>query len=248
MHEQVLLGGEVAASVGGEEVALVALGPLLAAGAQLGALGRPRARTGRARRRAGRSRRSGACRRRRARASRAAAGRRAAWRARPRSRRSSSRAEVRRVCPRCRSPWICCTGTSGRAPSAAYAARSRPACSSSAGHHEQGGVEPGRHGVGDRGRGQGPVRGDRDLVAQHVVDLAQRLAEPGGLAGEVAAGVARRELGVGEQVADAGERELPPVGGGAQELLQHPEVQHARRRRRARPSRRAGRRARSRPG
>ena len=82
---------------------------------------------------------------------------------------------------------------------------------------------------------------------------AQRDAEPGGLAGEVAAHLVGVQVGLGEQVADAGQGEVPAVAGRAQELLEHRQVQWPPRRRRSRvpsprASRRARRRGRSRPG
>ena len=51
--------------------------------------------------------------------------------------------------------------------------------------------------------------------------LRGRQAEPVGLAGEVAADLVGVQVGLGEQVADAGQREVPAVAGGAQELLEH---------------------------
>ena len=75
---------------------------------------RRRPRSWRARRCAARSRSCAASRRRRARVSRGAVARPASSPARPRSRRSSSRDAVRRVWPRCRSPWICWTSSPSR--------------------------------------------------------------------------------------------------------------------------------------
>ena len=50
-------------------------------------------------------------------------------------------------------------------------------------------------------------------------------AEPGRLPGEVAAHLVGVQVGLGEEVADAGEGELPAVAGGAEELLEHRELE-----------------------
>ena len=49
-------------------------------------------------------------------------------------------------------------------------------------------------------------------------------AEPGGLAREVAADLVGVQVGLGEQVAHAGQREVPAVARGPQELLEHREL------------------------
>ncbi len=129
-----------------------------------------------------------------------------------------------------------------RAPNAA---RSVAACSASSGTTPSAASSRPVIVGGELGRGRGRPGLGRELVAQGLVHLAQRLAEPGRLAGEVAAGVVGVHLRVGEQRADAGQRQVPAVGGRAQELLQHRQLQRLARRRRRRASRRARRRARS---
>jgi hypothetical protein len=62
------------------------------------------------------------------------------------------------------------------------------------------------------------------VLGQVRVHLGQRDAEAGGLAGEVAADLVGVQVGLGEQVADAGQRQVPAVAGGAQELLEHREL------------------------
>ena len=97
------------------------------------------------------------------------------------------------------------------------------------GHHVERGVEPGGH----RGRQLGLLLGGADVGGEvggeGLVHLGQRLAQPGGLGGEVAADLVGVEVGLGEQVAHAGQRGVPAVGGGAQELLEHRQLQRARR-------------------
>ena len=166
---------------------------------------RPRRRPGRtsARRRAARSRRSGASRRRRARASRAAAARRAAWPARPRSRRSSSPG-------RCagsgrgggrRGP----AARSGRAARAArsYVARRASACAASSGTTSSAASSRAVIASASAPAASAPRRSVGKSSARTGVDLAQCLAEPGGLAGEVAADLVGVQVGLGEEVADA---------------------------------------------
>ena len=93
------------------------------------------------------------------------------------------------------------------------------------GYDAERGLEPSGHDRGQlRRRGRRAGLGG-EVVAQGLVHLAQRLAEPGRLAGEVAAGVVGVHLRVGEQRADAGQRQVPAVAGRAQELLQHRELQ-----------------------
>ena len=82
-------------------------------------------------------------------------------------------------------------------------------------------VEPVVHLVG---HGACVGRPDAERVAQLLVHLGERGAEPGRLGGEVAADLVGMEIGLGEQVADAGERDLPAVTRGAEELLQHREM------------------------
>ncbi len=55
--------------------------------------------------------------------------------------------------------------------------------------------------------------------------LAGGHPEPVGLAREVAADLVGVQVGLGEEVAHAGQRQVPAVAGGAQELLEHREVQ-----------------------
>ncbi len=88
----------------------------------------------------------------------------------------------------------------------------------------QRGVEPVVHRAGELGL-LGRVTGVAgEVLGQRVVGLAQRDAEPGRLTGEVAADLVGVQVTLGEQVADAGQRELPAVAGGAQELLEHREL------------------------
>ena len=60
------------------------------------------------------------------------------------------------------------------------------------------------------------------------MDLGGRRAEPGRLGREVAADLVGVQVCLGVEVADAGDRELPAVGGGAEEVAEHPEVAAAR--------------------
>ena len=93
------------------------------------------------------------------------------------------------------------------------------------GHHGGRGVEPGGHRRAQVAHlGAGALRG-REVLGQHPVHVGQRLAQPGRLAGEVAAHLVGVQVRLGEQVADAGEREVPPVARGAQELLEHGELE-----------------------
>ena len=131
---------------------------------------------------------------------------------------------VRRVWPRCRSPWTCCTVEAGQRAHPVVRRAQGVGVRRQLGHDVERGVEPGGHRVGERGRGVGAAALGREVLGQHGVHLAQRLAEPGGLAGEVAAGLVGVQVGLGEEVAGAGEREVPAVAGGAQELLEHREL------------------------
>ena len=101
--------GAGALGVAVAERVAVALGPLGRRGRRAAAGCRPRPAGG-----GRRSRTSAACRRRRAAASRAAAGARGRPSARPRSRGAPSAATVRSTWPRCRSPWMRCSGDLGR--------------------------------------------------------------------------------------------------------------------------------------
>ena len=81
--------------------------------------------------------------------------------------------------------------------------------------------QPSAHHGGRRGTVErlGP-----ELLAEHLVDLAHRDPEAVGLAGEVAADLVGVQVGLREQVAGTGQGQLPAVAGGAQELLQHREL------------------------
>ncbi len=212
-----------------EERLAVALGPLASAVGELAC--RRRARTAAC---AGpRSRTIAACRRRRARPSPAAAGRPAAWRARPRSRRAS----IRRWC-----------GGSGRgggrralaagpAPSTGIVERrrgrgrpakvvgvARPRPAPRRPRSASRASMPPRRSCGApssvHGRGKG--------LAQGGVHLGRGLARAGTpRPGEVAADLVGVQVALGEQVAHAGQRQLPAVGGRAQELLQHRQAARA---------------------
>ena len=61
-------------------------------------------------------------------------------------------------------------------------------------------------------------------AVQNVLVVGGGLAEPVGLAGEVAADLVGVQVGLGVQVADADLGQLPPVAGGLEELLQHRQV------------------------
>ena len=92
------------------------------------------------------------------------------------------------------------------------------------GHHLERGVEPRAHGVGQLGERLGSAVVDREVLGQVLVDLPQRLAQAGRLGGEVTAGLVGVQVGLDEQVAGAGQRQVPAVAGGAQELLEHREL------------------------
>ena len=137
---------------------------------------------------AARSRSCAASRRRRATASRGAGARRAAWPARPRSPRSSS-------------PTRCAASGRGggrRGPAAPRARRGRDLVEERAqrlrvrlelGYDARARRPAGRASRRELGGRRGGPGLGREVLAQRVVDLAQRLAEPGRLAGEVAAGL-----------------------------------------------------------
>ena len=93
------------------------------------------------------------------------------------------------------------------------------------GYDLDGGVEPRGHGGSQPGVVGHRALSGREVLGQQRVDRADRLTQPLRLAGEVAADLVGEEVGLGEQVAHAGQRELPPVAGGAEELLQHRELQ-----------------------
>ena len=190
--------------------------------------------TSRARRPAGRSRRCAASRRRRARASRAAAARPAAWRARPRSRRSSSPARCAGSGPRCRSPWICWTveAVEARRPSS-KTARSAVGVRRELGYDGERGVEPVVIARRARPRRRGRPRLGREVLAQErraPRAAPRRAGSPRRRSRRRPRAACRSALG--EQVADAGQRQVPAVAGRAQELLEHRELQRLRRRRR----------------
>ena len=77
-------------------------------------------------------------------------------------------------------------------------------------------LEPGRHRTGECGGGVLAAPLDREVGGQVAMHLGQRLAEPGRLGGEVAAGGRGVHLGLAEQVADRGQRHVPAVRRGAQ--------------------------------
>ena len=64
----------------------------------------------------------------------------------------------------------------------------------------------------------------REVLGEVGVHLGQGDAEPCRLTGEVAADLVGVEVGLGEEVADAGQGQVPAVGGGAEELLEHREL------------------------
>jgi hypothetical protein len=94
-----------------------------------------------------------------------------------------------------------------------------------AGYDGQRRLEPAEHRLGQRGQVAGVPRLGGELVGEHVVDLGGRQAQPFGLTGEVPAHLVGVQVGLGEQVPNAGEREVPAVAGGAQELLQHRQLE-----------------------
>ena len=85
----------------------------------------------------------------------------------------------------------------------------------------EGGVEPALHRVGQGGRRRGVTLLDREVRGQVGVHLGERRTEPCGLAGEVAADLVGVQVGLGEEVAHAGQGEVPAVARGAEELLEH---------------------------
>ena len=88
-------------------------------------------------------------------------------------------------------------------------------------HVDRGG-QPVAHGGGQRRHlvGGPDARPGSASASVSWVSASAR-AQPGGLAGEVATDLLGVQVGLGEQVADAGQREVPAVARGAQELLQH---------------------------
>ena len=93
------------------------------------------------------------------------------------------------------------------------------------GHHVERGVEPGGHGGRQLDLLVGRADMGGEVSGEGLVHLGQRLAEPGRLGGEVAAHLVGVEVGLGEQVAHAGQRGVPAIGGGPQELLEHRQLQ-----------------------
>ena len=85
----------------------------------------------------------------------------------------------------------------------------------------QGGLEPGQHRLRQDGQVVGGPGLGGERVREHVVHLRGRQAQPLGLAREVPADLVGVQVRLGEQVADAGQREVPAVARGAQELLEH---------------------------
>ncbi len=133
---------------------------------------------------------------------------------------------VRSVWPRCRSAWICWTRDVGQAGGAVEDPAHRLGVHLEHRHHLDRGVEAGAHRGGDRGLLGGGADAGREVLGEGLVGLAQCDSEPGRLAGEVAADLVGVEVGLGEQVAHAGERQLPAVARRAEELLQHRQLQH----------------------
>ena len=125
---------------------------------------------------------------------------------------------VRSVWPRCRSPWTRWACAGRRAADRAKHSRSASACSASAGTTTSAAVEPVRIPSATRSVVGGL---GAEGLAEHLVDLAHGGAEPVGLAGEVAAHLVGVQVGLGEEVAGAGQGQVPAVAGGAQELLEH---------------------------
>ena len=92
------------------------------------------------------------------------------------------------------------------------------------GYDVERGDEPALHRPGQLAQGVGLAPLDREVLGQVGVHLGQRDAEPRGLAGEVAADLVGVQVGLGEQVAHAGQRQVPAVARGAEELLEHREL------------------------
>ncbi|HVM28540.1 MAG TPA: hypothetical protein VM433_12840 [Mycobacteriales bacterium] len=110
-----------------------------------------------------------------------------------------------------------------RSATCAYTARTASACSARSGHDGQGAFEaldqllrggPALVRVGGAGREQ---------LSEQRVHLGRRGAEPLRLRGEVATDLVGVQVGLGEQVPDAGGGHRPALGGRALEVLQHGE-------------------------
>ncbi len=86
-------------------------------------------------------------------------------------------------------------------------------------------IESTDHRRGQRGQPIRPGRLGGKRLGQRVVDLRGGHPEPLRLAGEVTADLVGVQVGLREQVADARQRELPAVARGAEELLQHRELE-----------------------
>ena len=125
--------------------------------------------------------------------------------------------DVRRVWPRCRSPCTRWASLRAAGDAGEHLLQGRPVVGER-GYDALGCRQPLPH---RRGSGCRVVGLRAELLAQESVHLADRDPEPVGLAGEVATDLVGVQVGLGEQVAGAGQRELPAVAGGAQELLQH---------------------------
>ena len=128
---------------------------------------------------------------------------------------------VRRVWPRWRSPCTRWTASVPSPSSRSKVAFTIAACDSRAGTCTRQPSNRSRIRDGHRG---GVDRARREVLAQDGVHVGHGAAEALRLAGEVAAHLVGVQVGLGEQVAHAGQGEVPAVGGRAQELLDHPEV------------------------
>ena len=91
-------------------------------------------------------------------------------------------------------------------------------------HDGQRDLEAGQHRLGEGRQLVGAPALGGELLGEHVVHLRGRETQALGLAGEVATDLVGVQVGLGEQVTHAGERQLPSVAGGAQELLEHREL------------------------
>ena len=163
------------------------------------------------------------------RASRAARARRAAWPARPRSRRSSSPA-------RCAASGRG-AGRRGRAarcprsvaPTASNSARSGAACSRELGYDAAAPRRAGRSSPSASARWSSAVARRRWGSARPAARGPRATASPSRWASPAKSppDLVGVQVGLGEQVAHAGQRELPAVARGAQELLQHRQLQRS---------------------
>ena len=113
---------------------------------------------------------------------------------------------VRSTCPRCRSPWIRCTFTVSPSTERSAAAAAST-CGRQIRHDGRRAGQPFQHrSTGHRHRLHA------ELLRQRPVHHRDRLAEPVGLAGEVAAHLVGGQVGLAEQVAHAGGRHRPALG------------------------------------